>query len=207
VKLIENALTFALLTPGLIAQSASVTTTTGQATTTLTEPAVTDVAGLFHDADLVAVVKVVSGDTEHYTTAAYKAQVVQAFKGTNTGETLYFGPYVGLRLGWQYVVFLRSMHETLKPTSETAISYGPLRYYLIFDEGYTAMETNYECVFHGEDVKQECDDAVRVCTDYVKTPRSLELAPPLDEETPFGCRWSRRQQFLALLQKLSAAKG
>ena len=159
MKLIGTALTFALLAPGLIAQSASVTTTSGQATTTLTEPAATDVAGLFHAADLVAVVKVVSGDTEHYATAVYKAQVIQAFKGTNPGETLYFGPYVGLRLGWQYVVFLRSMHETLKPTSDTAISYGPLRYYAIFNEGYTAMEAQYECVFHGENVNQKCDDA------------------------------------------------
>ena len=161
---------------------------------------------LFRTADVVAVVKIVSGDTEHYPSAVYKVIVVQAFKGSATGETLYIGPYVGERLGWEYVVFLRTTPELLKPASETAVSYGPLRYHRIFNEGYTSMETQYDCGFEGKSLAQQCDYAVRVCTNYVKTPKSLEVAPPLDTDTPFGCRWARRQQFLSLLQKLSVAK-
>lgn len=195
------ALAFALLTPSLMAQTASITTTVGQTTTTITEPAVTDVNGLFRAADLVAVVNIVSGDTEHYPTAVYKAQVIKSFKGAAKGETVYFGPYVGLRLGGEYVIFLRTTPETLKPASETPVSYGPVRYYKIFNEGYTAMEAKYECIFKEN---EPCDYAVRLCTDYVKTPKSLELTPSLDKDTPFGCRWARRQQFLAFLQKLTA---
>ena len=186
-----------------MAQAASLTTTVGQTTTTITEPAVTDVNGIFRAADVVALVSVMSGDTEHYATAIYKAQVVQGFKGTTKGETLYFGPYVGLRLGGEYVLFLRSTSEALKPASETAVTYGTVPYYKIFNEGYTAMEAKYECVLKGN---AACDYSVRICTDYIKTPKSLQLAPSLDKDTSFGCRWARREQFLALLVKLSATQ-
>jgi hypothetical protein len=114
VNVISAALVIGLLTPSLFGQ-ASVTTTIGQRTTTSTEPGVSDIPELFRVSDKVALVKTVSGDTEHYKIAVYKAQVVQPFKGAVSGETLYFGPYVGLKLGWEYIVFLRATAEPLQP--------------------------------------------------------------------------------------------
>jgi hypothetical protein len=184
----------------------SVTTTIGKKTTTLTEPGVTDIPQLFRVSDKVALVKTVSGDTEHYKVAVYKAQVVQPFKAAVSGETLYFGPYVGLKLGWEYLVFLHATAEPLQPMAATAVSYGSVPYFRIFNEGYTVLDASYQCVFKGENASEHCDDAIRVCTDYLKTPKSLALAPPLEEETPFGCRWARRKQFIAILEGLATAK-
>jgi len=47
---------------------------------------------LFSQADQVAVVKILSGDSEHYATVVYKAVVKNAYKGTVAGQTIYFGP-------------------------------------------------------------------------------------------------------------------
>ncbi len=205
MNFISAALIVALLTPSLIGQT-SVTTTVGQTTTTITEPGVTDIPELFRVSDKVALVKTVSGDTEHYKVAVYKAQVVQPFKGAVSGETLYFGPYVGLKLGWEYIVFLRATAEPLQPLATTAVSYGSVSYFRIFNEGYTVLDTSYKCVFKGENVSEPCDYAVRVCTDYVKTPKSLAVEPRLEEDTPFGCRWARRKQFIAVLEGLATSK-
>lgn len=205
MNLISTALVVGLLTSSLIGQT-SITTTIGQTTTTITEPGVTDIPELFRVSDKVALVKTVSGDTEHYKVAVYKAQVVQPFKATVRGETLYFGPYVGLKLGWEYIVFLRANAAPLQPMAATAVSYGSVSYFSIFNEGYTVLDTSYECVFKGADTREQCDDAVRVCTDYVKVPKSLEVVPPLEEDTPFGCRWARREQFLAVLEGLATVK-
>ena len=205
MNFISGALVVGLLTPSLIGQT-SVTTTTGQTTTTITEPGVTDIPELFRVSDKVALVKTVSGDTEHYKVAVYKAEVVQPFKGAVSGETLYFGPYVGLKLGWEYIVFLRATAEPLQPMAAKAVSYGSVPYFRIFNEGYTVLETSYQCLFRAENANESCDNAVRVCTDYVRTPKSLVVVPPLEEDTPFGCRWARRKQFMAVLEGLATAK-
>ena len=78
---------------------------------TITEPGVYELDELFKVADVVAVVKVLSGDTENYEKAVYKGEVVQGFKGMATGQTVYFGPFIGERLGWEYVLFLRKFAE------------------------------------------------------------------------------------------------
>jgi hypothetical protein len=205
VNVISAALVVGLFAPSLIGQT-SITTTIGETTATITEPGVTDIPELLHVSDEVALVKIVSGDTEHYKVAVYKARVIQSFKGAVRDETLYFGPYVGLKLGWEYIVFLRATTEPLQPLAATAASYGPVPYLRIFNEGYTVLETSSQCVFRGENASERCDDAVRVCTDYVKTPKSLVVAPPLEEDTPFGCRWARRKEFIAFLEGLAKAK-
>ena len=40
------------------------------------------IADLFKEADVVAEVKIMSGDAEHYPMVVYKAQVLKAYKGT-----------------------------------------------------------------------------------------------------------------------------
>jgi hypothetical protein len=59
---------------------------------TITEPGVYKLKDLFANADVVAVVKVLSGDTEHYEHAVYKGEVIQSFKSASRGATVYFGP-------------------------------------------------------------------------------------------------------------------
>jgi hypothetical protein len=90
---------------------------------TITEPGVYKIDDLAKNADVVAVVKVLSGDTENYEHAVYKGEVIQSFKGLPRGATVYFGPFVGVRLGWEYVLFLRSTANPVSPKTASA-SYG-----------------------------------------------------------------------------------
>jgi hypothetical protein len=171
-------------------------------TVTITEPGIIALESLFQMADTVALVKVVSGDTQNYPTAIYKGEVVKSFKGAPAGQTIYFGPYVGTRLGWDYVLFLRNVAKPLAPNPTSSVNYGTVSYSEVFNEGYSSMETSYECVFDGKDTAQQCDYAVRVCTDYIKLPKSLHTFPPMTEDTPFGCRSVRKEALFAVLRTL-----
>jgi len=65
---------------------------------------------------------------------------------------------------------------------------------------------SYECVFDGKDTAQQCDDGVRVCTDYIRLPKTVRAFPPVTENTPFGCRWVRKSVFVSLLEDLANSK-
>ena len=171
-------------------------------TVTITEPGIIKLEKLFQMADTVALVKVVSGDTQNYAKAVYKGEVVKSFKGAATGDTVYFGPYVGIKLGWEYVLFLRNAAKPLTPNSTSSVNYGAVQYSEVFNEGYSSMESSYQCVFDGKDIAQKCDDGVRVCTDYIKLPKSLSVFPPITEDRSFGCGWVRRKPFLSALDSL-----
>jgi hypothetical protein len=172
----------------------------------ITEPAVIEVASLFKQADTVALVKIVSGDAENYDHAIYKGEVIKSFKGTAAGETVYFGPYVGTRLGWEYVLFLRNTDKPFAPKNASNASYGTVRYANVFNEGYSSMETSYECLFGGKTTAEQCDYGVRVCTDYITLPKSMPTFPPMTKDTPFGCRLVRKQTFISLLEMLGDSK-
>ena len=173
---------------------------------TITEPGVYEISGLFKGADVVALVKVVSGDTESYDHTVYKGEVIQSFKGMPRGATLYFGPFVGEKLGWEYVLFLRNVTKPITPKTTATASYGAVPYWEVFNEGYSSMETSYACVFDGKEIAQKCDYGVRVCTDYIKLPKSMPAFPPEDNDPPFGCRWVRKAVFISLLDTLANPK-
>ena len=166
------------------------------------EPGIYELASLFKQADTVAIVKIVAGDTEAYDIAIYKAESVKNFKGGSAGDTLYFGPYVGEKLGWEYVLFLRQVPKTITPKTPSHGGFGSIHYSEVFNEGYTSMETSYQCVFDGNDIAQQCDYGVRVCTDYIKLPRTTPTFPPMTDEPPCGCRWVRKADFVSLLDAL-----
>jgi hypothetical protein len=173
---------------------------------TITEPGVYKISELFNSADVVALVKIVSGDTENYHHTVYKATVMQSFKGTPRGATVYFGPFVGERLGWEYVLFLRSVTKPITPKTTAAASYGTVPYSEVFDEGYSSMLTSYACVFDGKGIPEKCDDGVRVCTDYIKLPKAVPAFPPESNDPPFGCRWVRKAVFISMLETLANPK-
>lgn len=167
---------------------------------TITEPGIFKLQVLFENADTIALVKVVSGDTESHETAVYKGEVLENFKGAAVGETLYFGPYVGIRLGWEYVLFLHRTKKPLTPNTTSTVNYGTIRYFEVFNEGYSSMETSYQCVFDGSEIAQQCDYGVRVCTDYIQLPSTLRVFPKKSVEVPFGCRWVRKRGFISWLE-------
>jgi hypothetical protein len=175
-------------------------------TVTVTEPGIYKVGDLFKNADIVALVRIVSGDVENYSCAVYKGEVIQGFKGTKEQAILYFGPFIGMRLGDEYILFLRNEDQPIEPKKTASASYGTVRYSRIFDEGYSSMATSYECVFGGDEVLPKCDYGVRICTDYIKLPESIAAFPPEENDPPFGCRWVRKSTFLNLLEELQKQK-
>lgn len=182
-----------LISASVSAQSQSVT---------ITEPGVYKIGDLFKESDVVALVRVVSGDSESYDHAVYKGEVIQRFKGMPSGA-VYFGPFVGEKLGWEYILFLRNATKPIIPKTTATASYGTVRYSEVFNEGYSSMETSYECVFDGKEIAQKCDYGVRVCTDYIKLPQSMPTFPPTANDPPFGCRWVRKALFVSLLDTLT----
>jgi hypothetical protein len=173
---------------------------------TINEPGVYKISDLFNAADVVALVKIVSGDTENYEHTVYKGEVIQSFKGMPRGATVYFGPFVGEKLGWEYVLFLRNVTKPITPKTTATASYGTIPYFEVFNEGYCSMETSYACVFDGKEIAQKCDYGVRVCTDYIKLPKSMPAFPPEVNDPPFGCRWVRKAVFISLLDTLATPK-
>jgi hypothetical protein len=171
---------------------------------TLTEPKQIELARLFQTADTVAVVRVISGDTENYAKAMYKAEVVRSFKGTD-GKTLFFGPYVGFKVGAEYLLFLQTAKDLAVPRTTPNAMYGAVHYGEVFNEGYSSMAASYECVFDDKDVNRQCDFGIRVCTDYVPLPPNVSTFPAKNEETAFGCRWVKRAAMETLLQKIAAS--
>src|ERR1700730_18621004 len=109
---------------------------------TITEPGVYKISDLFKASNIVALVRIVSGDTENYDHTVYKGEVIQSFKGMERGATVYFGPFVGERLGWEYVLFLRKVTEPMTPKTTAAASYGAIHYWKVFNEGYSSMESS-----------------------------------------------------------------
>jgi hypothetical protein len=175
-------------------------------TVTTSEPGIYQLADLFTHSDKVALVKVLSGDTEAYDVAIYKAQVVKGFKGLSAGDTVYFGPYTGTELGSEYILFLQDKPKPIESKAKTDGGYGKINYLEVFDEGYSSMLTSYQCIFSGASINQQCDYGVRVCTDYIKLPRSLPAFPNGRDDPPFGCRWVRKVPFISYLDELSAKK-
>jgi hypothetical protein len=88
------------------------------------EPGIYELANLFKQADRVVFVRVVAGDTEAYDVAIYKAEIVKSFKGGAAGGTLYFGPFLGERLGGEYILFLRDVPKPITPKTSRKSLYG-----------------------------------------------------------------------------------
>lgn len=173
---------------------------------TITEPGIFELADLFKSADAVALVKIMAGDAENYPSALYKAEVSTNFKGLTRWATIYFGPFLGHRLGWEYILFLRRSANPAMPKPGAKGGFGTVGSYEVFNEGYTSMETSYECVFNGKEVNQQCDYGVRVCTDYIRLPKGTYTSPPLSKDVPFGCRWVRKADFLSLIERISDSR-
>jgi len=177
-----------------------------QQTVEISEPGTVAITDLFKQADVVAVVQILSGDSENYETAVYKAKVLTTFKGAEVGQQLFFGPFIGYEVGGEYVAFFRRAKAgpKVQPHEGPTMTYGPLEvFHLIMYQGYSIMPLRYECAFEGKDPAQSCDYGVRVNTDQVKLPPAIRTFPrtPKDDFVDAN-RWVRKDVFLRLLGTL-----
>lgn len=209
----KNAFILAgLFLAGMIASQclycqASITIKSGAETITNTEPGKIKLADLYKIADVVATVRIVSGDAESYEIPIYKAVVLKSFKGSYEGATIYFGEFFGGKLGAEYTLFLRNLKHSAAPKSGLTVVYGTVNYLEVFNQGYSSMENSYECVFDGSIPQQSCDYGVRVCTDYIVLPKGTRAYTSEKDEPPFGCRWVRRSRFMDLLDDFAEKPG
>lgn len=161
-------------------------------TSTNAEPAKITLQQLYDAADTVAEVQIVASDGESYTNNVYKARVVTNFKGVGE-DTIYFGPFPGLRLGVQYFLFLRKSPTSKDPVSAAAPGFGAVPYWQIPNEIYSVMESSNTCAFPGSDAASRCDEAVRICTDYVTLPKNMRAYTSEKGDPQFGCRWVHKK--------------
>ena len=189
-------------------RSAAITVTSQGRTTTISEPAPVTVEGLLRQADLAAIVRVVSGDTENYPSAIYKAEVLEPFKGIKKGSTFYFGPFIGFGLGEEYLLFLHHSERAIEPKEKAPLSglnYGRIsELYEIMYEGYSAIPIKYDCVFDGKEITQQCDYGMKLNTNQVILPKKIKTYPSstkgsFSEDT----KWVRKTVFIAYLQTIS----
>lgn len=178
-------------------------TASAQRTVEISEPATVAIKDLFKQADVVAVVQILSGDSENYESAVYKSKVLTAFKGTDVGQQLFFGPFIGYEIGGEYVAFLKraKVAPKVQPRDGPIMAYGPLEaFHLIMYQGYSIMPLRYECAFDGKDPAQTCDYGVRVNTDQVKLPPAVRTFPRTgNDDLAASNRWVRKDVFLRLL--------
>ncbi|MGB6077126.1 MAG: hypothetical protein WBG29_15965 [Candidatus Acidiferrales bacterium] len=179
-----------------------------QQTVTLSEPPPVKIQELFKQADLVAVVRILSGDTEQYPVSLYKAEVVQSFKGIDVGTKIFFGPYVSYRLGSEYLVFLQHSKKAIEPKEQSGIpgmNYGRVNsFYTIMYQGNSAMLIRYTCVFDGKDVSQQCDNGIKLNPEQIVLPNTLKTFPT-DSGNASGeeDRWVRKSILISFLRSLS----
>lgn len=172
-----------------------------QETVEIREPAVVKFEDLFRQADVVAFVKILSGDTENYPTAVYKAKVLQPFKGFKMGDQFFFGPYISYGLGSEYLVFLRSSDKQVEAKSKLespGLSYGTLHLDQIMYQGYSVMPVEYVCAFRGKTISERCDYGIRINTHQVILPRGVKTYPS-DLIESSDRRWVRKAALIPLL--------
>ena len=131
------------------------------ATVAITEPGSGTLDNYMNRADVVALVKVVAGDTEAYGVPIYKAEVIQRAQGRSgwSHDSIRTASSAH-RLGGEYVLFLRDVKNPLSPKASATNALGTIHYAEVFNEGYSSMETSYECKFGAD---KQCDYGVRVC--------------------------------------------
>jgi hypothetical protein len=162
------------------------------------------IGDLFTQADQVALVRIVAGDTEHYGTVVYKAVVEVPYKGSKATEVVYFGPYAGLGVGAEYVVFLQA-GAGVKVQTTGGLAFGDVAELgKIMSAGYAALPVGYECVFDESSLVRRCDDSVELNPEQIVLPKTMRTYPRHEAGSVSSYKiWVRRSDFLPRLQMLS----
>ncbi len=163
------------------------------------------IENLFAQADQVGLVEVRSGDAEHYPIVVYKAVVKNAYKGTEAGEIIYFGPFLGTEIGTKYLLFLKKG----KPVAAEGIGAAPYgdtpSVSRIMYAGYSSMRVTYECIFDGKEIKDQCDYAIQLNPEQIVLPHTIQTFPIGDATAVTNYRkWVRMKELLALVQTISS---
>ncbi len=162
------------------------------------------VSDLFKQADVVATVRILSGDSEHYPVTVYKGEVEKAFKGTAPKEIIYFGQFVSFGVGSEYLVFLSRAEKEIEPKDKpSGFNYGVLSsFFRIMHGGFSIMPIEYACVFEGKDVAQRCDYAVKLNPEQVILPATIKAFPRGEAGALTNYeKWVRQKELVSFLEQ------
>jgi len=200
---------FIFVTLVLFGASASIAQQSKVITVTTSDPASVTLEDLFKEADLVAFIEVLSGDSENYEQVLYKARVIKGFKGVVAAEPIYFGPFTSYGIGSEYLVFLRKNSTTVGALASASAKNMPLLFdssqitYGVMYVGYSIMPVRFECVF---EKSNKCDYAVKFNAKQVRLPKELnQFNEEFDESGVSDRRFVKRKSIEAFLQKLGSA--
>lgn len=163
---------------------------------------------LYEEADLVAFIKIVSGDTENYEDTIYKSSVITAYKGTDIGKTIFFGPYVSYGIGSEYLIFLKKSGTVIgkistKDSQSRTVAYDDSsEYFRIMYGGYSILPVSYECAFGPVFEIGSCAYAVDMKT--VILPKTLKSFPEETRNEKFDDAFVRKtavEVFLSALKR------
>jgi hypothetical protein len=178
-------------------------TTTNQRTDSIPRP---ELEKLYKEADLVAFIKIVSGDTENYEDTIYKSRVITALKGTDIGKTVFFGPYVSYGVGSEYLIFLKSSGvgigtlSTKGKESRTVAYDDSSEYFRVMYGGYSILPVTYECAFGPISASGSCAYAVNMAT--VMLPNSIKSFPEEARGEKFSAAFVQKTSIEVFLNTL-----
>ncbi len=76
---------------------------------------------LYSESDVVAVVKILGAETMKPGGVMCRAVVVRALRGCDSGQIIFFGPYIGKGVGSTYLTFLNRTHLRLNALMSSAV--------------------------------------------------------------------------------------
>jgi hypothetical protein len=180
-------------------------------TITISEPATVSLASLFAQADIVAFVKIHSGDAESYKLTLYEAEVLDAYKGAKQKDVIYFAPFIGYGVGEEYLVFLKKSDKRIGEQIDERVKanhppYDATQiYYRIMYDGYSVLPISYECFFDGKD-SDKCGYGVKFNTSQVELPSTLKTFPKNVGEFSPDKKWVRRDAVKVALANLKNSR-
>jgi hypothetical protein len=71
-------------------------------------------------------------------------------------------------------------------------------------DGFSVLESGYDCVFDGKEISQQCDNSVELNPDQVILPASVKVFPA-DDPGPLTNyhKWVRKSLFIQLLEQIA----
>ena len=171
-------------------------------TVVLTEPVIIRLENLFQMADTVALVKVLSGDTQNYPKVIYKAEVVKSFKERLLGKRFISGR--AWELDWAGSIFssFGMWQSPWRPTPPQALT----TELSIIPKCSTRVTVRWRPLTNVYSMGRTLLRSVATARESVRTTSSFQNrctpSPPMTEDTPFGCRWVRKEALLSALDTL-----
>jgi hypothetical protein len=179
-------------------------------TTTIPQVSIINLA---HQADIVAVVRIESGEiingTDFPCGAKYKGKVLHSIKNSKQDQIIEFGYYFGEEIGTEYIVFLNKRQNVYEPVISTN-SYS-VKSRAQFDRQCSSKHPEYIIMHHGIGSQKleyhgdsESNYAFLIPTKYLSLPKDTTFIEPKEKNGCYvwdDCKWVDKETVLKILKE------